>query len=157
MKSISVTKIFTQYALYMKAQLAVLLSIHICMYVCVCAQPLSCVRLFATPWTEAARLLCPWNFPGKNTGVGCHFLLQGSFPTQGLNLHLLHLLHWQADSLPLSHLSFPYICIYLYTFIYEIIYKQRLPNKSKPSTLGTSNWRAGNDNGNKSASFSYSL
>ena len=29
--------------------------------------------------------LCPWNFPGKNTGVGCHFLLQGIFPTQELN------------------------------------------------------------------------
>ena len=42
-------------------------------------------------------------FPGKNTGVGCHFLLQGIFPTQGLNPHLLCLLHWQADSLPLSH------------------------------------------------------
>ena len=31
------------------------------------------------------RLLCPWNFSGKNTGVGCHFLLQGIFLTQGLN------------------------------------------------------------------------
>ena len=38
-------------------------------------------------------------FPGKNTAVGSHFLLQGIFPTQGLNLHLLH---WQVDSLPLS-------------------------------------------------------
>ena len=45
------------------------------------------------------------DFPGKNTGVGCHFLLQGVFLTQGLNLHLLHLLRWQADSLPLSHLA----------------------------------------------------
>ena len=35
-------------------------------------------------------LLCPWDFPGKNTGVGCHFLLQGIFLTQGLNLGLLH-------------------------------------------------------------------
>ena len=48
--------------------------------------------------------LCPWNFPGKNSGLGCHFLLQGIFLTQGLNPGLLHLLHWQADSLPLSHL-----------------------------------------------------
>ena len=32
-------------------------------------------------------LLCPWDFPGKNTRVGCHFLLQGIFPTQGLNQH----------------------------------------------------------------------
>ena len=34
--------------------------------------------------------LCPWDFPGKNTGVGCHFLLQGIFPTQGLNPSLSH-------------------------------------------------------------------
>ena len=36
------------------------------------------------------RLLHPWDFPGKNTGVGCHFLLQGMFPTQGSNPGLLH-------------------------------------------------------------------
>ena len=46
-----------------------------------------------------ARFLCPWDSPGKDTGVGCHFLLQGIFLTQGANLSLLH---WQADSLPLS-------------------------------------------------------
>ena len=40
--------------------------------------------------------------PGTNTGVGCHFLLQGIFPTQGSNPHLLCLLHWQAGSLPLA-------------------------------------------------------
>ena len=45
---------------------------------------------------------CPWNSPGKNTGVGCHALLQGIFPTQGLNLCLLHLLYWQAGSSPLA-------------------------------------------------------
>ena len=49
----------------------------------------------------ASRLLCPWKFPGRSTGVGCHFLLQGIFPTRGSNPGLLHLLHWQADSLPL--------------------------------------------------------
>ena len=38
--------------------------------------------------------------PGKNTGVGCHSLLQGIFPTQWWNPYLLCLLHWQADSLP---------------------------------------------------------
>ena len=37
--------------------------------------------------------VCPWNSPGKNTGLFCHFLLQGIFPTQGLNLDLLHF--WQ--------------------------------------------------------------
>ena len=44
-----------------------------------------------------ARLLCPWDSPGKNTGVGCRDLLQGIFPTQGWKLGLLCLLHWQAD------------------------------------------------------------
>ena len=39
--------------------------------------------------------------PGKNSGVGCHVLLQGIFLSQGLNPHLLCLLHWQACSLPL--------------------------------------------------------
>ena len=48
-----------------------------------CAQLLSCVQLFATLWTVAARLLCPWDFPSKNTGVGCHFLLQG-LPDPGI-------------------------------------------------------------------------
>ena len=50
-----------------------------------------------------ARLLCPWKSPGKNTGVGCRFLLQVIFPTQGSNPHLFCLLYWLADSLPLSH------------------------------------------------------
>ena len=39
---------------------------------------------------QSSRLLCPWDFLGKNTRVGCHFLLQGIFPTQELNLGLLH-------------------------------------------------------------------
>ena len=49
-----------------------------------------------------ARPLCSWDFPGKNTGVGCHSLLEGIFPTQESNLHLWHLLHWQVGSLPLA-------------------------------------------------------
>ena len=48
------------------------------------------------------RFLCPWDFPGKNTGVGCHALLQGFFLTQGSNSSLLNFLHWQAGSLPLE-------------------------------------------------------
>ena len=44
---------------------------------------------FASPWT-IARLFSPWNFSGKSTRVGCHFLLQGIFPTQRLNPGLLH-------------------------------------------------------------------
>ena len=54
-----------------------------------------------------ARLLCPWTLPGKNTGLGCHFLLQSIFQTQGSNPYLSHLLRWQADSLLMSHLGSP--------------------------------------------------
>ena len=39
---------------------------------------------------QPVRLLCPWDSPGKNIGVGCHFLLQAILPTEGLNLGLLH-------------------------------------------------------------------
>ena len=42
------------------------------------------VQLFATLWTVAHQLLCSWDFPGKNTGVGCHFLLQGNLPDPGI-------------------------------------------------------------------------
>ena len=46
---------------------------------------LSHVWLLATPWIGGPpRLLCPWDSPGENTGVGCHSLLQGIFPIQGL-------------------------------------------------------------------------
>ena len=51
---------------------------------------------------QPTRLLCPWDSPGKNTGMGCLALLQGIFPTQGSNLRLLCLLHWQAGSLSLA-------------------------------------------------------
>ena len=63
---------------------------------------LSHAQPFVTQWTVLTRLLCPWNSPGKNTGVGCHGLLQSIFPTQGSNPCLLHLLHWQMSSLPLA-------------------------------------------------------
>ena len=39
---------------------------------------------FLTPWTVACRLLCPWDFSGKNTAVGCHFLLQRDVPDPGI-------------------------------------------------------------------------
>ena len=58
-----------------------------------------CSTLLHPCGLSPTRLLCPWDFPGKNTGVGCHFLLQGIFPTQGLNLRLLH---WHAGALLLS-------------------------------------------------------
>ena len=51
---------------------------------------------------EVTRFLCPQDFPGKNTEAGCHFLLQGIYSTQGVNLPLLC---WREDSLTLSHLG----------------------------------------------------
>ena len=65
---------------------------------CVCSVP-SHVQLFAITWTVAHQASL-WDFPGKNTGVGCHFFFQGIFPTQGLNSCLLNLLNWQAYALP---------------------------------------------------------
>ena len=80
---------------------------------------------------------CLWNFPGKNTGVGCHFLLQRIFPTKGSNPHLLCLLQWQADSLPLSYLGSSYICIYVcgYIFFFIFIFHYGLSQDSEASSL----------------------
>ena len=72
-----------------------------CLQLCMCV-PLCSVMSYSL-WPrglQPTRLLCPWDSSGKNTGVGCHFLLQGIFPSQGSNSHLLP---WQTDSLPLSH------------------------------------------------------
>ena len=55
----------------------------------------SCLTLCDPMDNGVLRLLCLWDSPGKNSGVGCHFLFPGIFLTQGLNPHLLH---WQADS-----------------------------------------------------------
>ena len=60
---------------------------------------LSRAQLFQARALQPARPLCPWDSPGKDAGVDCHALLHGIFPTQGLNLGLLH--HRQV----LYHLS----------------------------------------------------
>ena len=83
-------------------------------YMCVHACMLSRVRLFVTLWTVATRLLCPWDSPGKNTGVGCHFLLQGIFLTQGSNPSLASSA-LAGGSLPLCHLGSP-LMIQIYDF-----------------------------------------
>ena len=51
---------------------------------------LSCVQLFATPWTVTYHSPPSWDFPGKSTGVGGHFLLQRIFLIQGSNPSLPH-------------------------------------------------------------------
>ena len=72
----------------------------------VCVHSVTQPCLTATPWTASPpRLLCPGGlFPRQGPGMGCHFLLQGIFPTQGPNPHILCLLRWQVNALPLSHL-----------------------------------------------------
>ena len=63
-------------------------------------QPPSHVRFFCVPrGLQPTRLLCSWYVPGKNTGAGCHLLLQGIFATQGSNPCLLY---GQGDSIPLG-------------------------------------------------------
>ena len=87
-----------------------------CACVCVCAHALSHVQLSCDPLD--CGLLCPWGFPGKNAGAGCHFLLQGIFPTQGSNPETPAL---QADFLslsptgsPLTRLDFKIIVIQIF-------------------------------------------
>ena len=76
-----------------------------CVCVCVCTRTRTHSVVQSCPThcgPVDCRLLCPRNFPGKHTAVGCHFLLQGIFPTHWSNLCLFCLLHWQVDSLPLA-------------------------------------------------------
>ena len=82
---------------------------------CCCLVAKLCLTPLWLHGLQPARLLCPWDSPGKNTGVGCYFLLQGIFQTQGPNLHLLH---WQVDSLPLSHQQSPtFMAYHIYSSI----------------------------------------
>ena len=71
-----------------------------------CPVTQSCPTL-CEPLDLAHQTPCPWDFPGYNSEMGCHFLLQGIFLTQGLNSCLHHFLNWQIYSLPPSHLESP--------------------------------------------------
>ena len=74
------------------------------LFLCVCQVALSCPTLCNAMGCAAHQAPLSMGFPRQDTGVGCHFLLQGILLTQGLNLRLLH---WQAYSLPLYHLESP--------------------------------------------------
>ena len=83
---------------------------------------------FVTPLDcSAPGSFCPWDFTGKNNGMDCHFLLQRIFLTHGSNPCLLH---WQVDSLPLSHQGathylmlnegrFLFFCFVLFYFLFS--------------------------------------
>ena len=80
--------------------------VYICVHVCV----LRCSVMSNSLWPRGLqhpRLLWPWNSLGKNTGVGCHFLLQWTFLIQGSNSRLLCLLHCRQIIYPLSHWGRP--------------------------------------------------
>ena len=83
------------------------------------------------------RFLCPWDSPGKNTGVACHAFLQGIFLTQELKQCLLYL-HWQAGTLPLVPPGKPHSLLYsiprYYIYIYIYIYKN-IPQSKYPLSL----------------------
>ena len=78
---------------------------YVCVCVCACVHSVISDSLWPLG-LQPARLL--WNFPGKNAGASCHFLLQWILPAQVLNLCLLHLLLWLADSLPPHRLECQY-------------------------------------------------
>ena len=81
---------------------------YIFMHVCSVTQP--CPILLQPHGLQPTRPLCPWHFPGKNTLPSPP---PGIFLTQGSNPHLLWLLHWQVDYLPLCHLGSPEKNIYM--------------------------------------------
>ena len=82
--------------------------------VCACLlSRFSCVWLLWPHGLQPTRLLCPWDSPGRKSGVGGYALLQQVFPTQGSNLGLLTLLHWQANSLALAPPGKPECDVYL--------------------------------------------
>ena len=105
---------------------------------------LSCSAVSNSLWPHGlwpARLLCPWDFPGKNGAVDCHFLFQGIFLTQGLNPHLLH---WQRDALPLSQQGSPVlysrwllVIYFTYTSMYVSIPLSQIIFRSLLSPLVT--------------------
>ena len=100
---------------------------NIPLYMCVCVRahacmlsPFSRVWLVATLWIITCKLLCPWDSPGKNTGIGCYALLQG-ISIQISNPHLLYLLHYR-QILYCWATQKVHVCMNVYIYIYTIFY-----------------------------------
>ena len=86
---------------------------------------------------QPSRLLCPWDLPGKNTGMGCHFLLQGIFLTQGLNQSLLHcrqILYHLSYQRPSIYLYIFNIFLYIYIYLYSQISHGGGPTSPEPAS-----------------------
>ena len=84
-----------------------------------CAKSLQLCLILCSPM-----VLCLWDSPGKDTGVGCHALFQGIFLTQGSNPGLLRLKHWQAGSLPLAPPAKPQSCHIFPLLHWNILYTE---------------------------------
>ena len=101
-------------------------------YLYICAKSLQSCLPLCNPMD--CRLLCPWDSPGKNTGMGCHFLLQGIFLTQGSNPHLrspaladgffIASTIWEA---PLKHIHV--------SILFQILFPFRLLHNIEQSSL----------------------
>ena len=90
---------------YLNYFVTCILQLNFCSFLMVLHNTLaySVDKLCLTLWPfelYPSKFLCPWDLPGKNTGVDCHFLLQGVFPSQRWSMGLLC---WQADSLQVKH------------------------------------------------------
>ena len=98
--------------------------------VCVCWS-------FSHVWLcyPTGKLLYPWTSPDKNTGVGCHSLLQEIFPTQGSNPCLLH---WRGGSLLLSHLGSLFGRLHIFKCIFDLKHFQITMNLPGHNLIG--NW-----------------
>ena len=91
------------------------------------SESLTCVCVFPTlrnpmDSLQPGRLFWPWKFPSKNTGVGCHFLLLGIFPTHASNPHILRPLHWQAESVISIHTSTLFFILFPYRSLQSLEY-----------------------------------
>ena len=110
--------------------LSLFITAHLCTLLAyVCAKSLqSCLTIIV--WTTGpASLLCPRDSPGRNTGVGCHALLQRIFLTKGLNQRVLHLLPWEAGSLTLAPPGKPILCLSSVQFSSSVVSDSLQPHK----------------------------
>ena len=110
-------------------------------------------QIFATPWTVACQAPLSLEF-SRQEYWRIYFLFEGSFPIQRLKLCLLHLLHWQADSLPLHHLKYSLLKINDHftpsrmEIIIMVIFKQKITSLSEDTeklehsyiVVGTIKW-----------------
>ena len=104
----------------------------------------SCPTLWDPMNRSPARLPCPWNSPGKNTGVGCHSLLQGIFPTQGSNLGLPHcrwILYHQSHQGIWDSLQIPgtLLCLTFQTAHRTSIVPKEIPKMCAGGRMGGTN------------------